>query len=360
MDDGRRDGRWNRRWRGVVAGGLAMAVLAGGGPADAAKGAPAAPMLLLGDVAVQEGDRGRRVAKVPVTLSAPLAADAWFTFETVPGDKGATPGVDHEHVVRRKRIRAGVTATTVTVPVHGDTAAEGDESVELAISVLDAPPVAVVKGRGGLTILDDDGDAEAMPAPTVSASATHLLEGDAGSRKLQVVFTLSDPQTSDVLVHWTTVADTASAGSDFRSVAAKTTRIPAGRLQRTALVVVYGDLVPEPSERFRVAVTGISGGEGVVPRGGSFEGLVVIGDDDTDTDGDGLFDAGEGYRKTDLTDVDSDDDGLTDGEEVRVFFTNPNQWDTDGDGADDVLEVRAGSDPNDPDSRPSPRGGDAG
>lgn len=59
-----------------------------------------------------------------------------------------------------------------------------------------------------------------------------------------------------------------------------------------------------------------------------------------DSDKDGLCDEYEhNISKTDPQNPDSDHDGLTDGEEVRLG-TNPNSGDTDGDGLSDYLEVR--------------------
>ncbi len=48
--------------------------------------------------------------------------------------------------------------------------------------------------------------------------------------------------------------------------------------------------------------------------------------------------------------VDTDGDGLSDGEEENLYFTDPLLPDTDGDGLDDGDEVAAASDPNDGDS----------
>lgn len=59
-----------------------------------------------------------------------------------------------------------------------------------------------------------------------------------------------------------------------------------------------------------------------------------------DSDKDGLCDEYErNISKTDPQNPDSDHDGVTDGEEVRVG-TNPNNSDTDGDGLSDYLELR--------------------
>lgn len=70
-----------------------------------------------------------------------------------------------------------------------------------------------------------------------------------------------------------------------------------------------------------------------------------------DTDSDGLSDVTEEGLGTSPTDPDSDDDGLTDGEEVLDVGTDPLDGDTDADGLGDGLEVEvAGTDPLDSDS----------
>lgn len=71
-----------------------------------------------------------------------------------------------------------------------------------------------------------------------------------------------------------------------------------------------------------------------------------------DTDGDGLEDGAEVARYgTNATLNDTDGDGLDDGEEVLEYGTNPSVADTDGDGLTDGAEVTEhGSDPTDPDT----------
>ena len=53
---------------------------------------------------------------------------------------------------------------------------------------------------------------------------------------------------------------------------------------------------------------------------------------------------------TNALNADSDDDGLTDGLEVKTYGTDPNNEDTDGDGLFDGPEIDAGTDPFDTDS----------
>ena len=89
-----------------------------------------------------------------------------------------------------------------------------------------------------------------------------------------------------------------------------------------------------------------------------------------DTDGDGLADMVETNTGdyvsptdtgTDPADPDSDDDGLSDGDEVNGTFgyvTDPTDRDTDGDGYGDGNEISAGTDPTDPDQSPERVTGD--
>jgi hypothetical protein len=73
-----------------------------------------------------------------------------------------------------------------------------------------------------------------------------------------------------------------------------------------------------------------------------------------DTDGDGLADGDEvDFYGTDPLRADTDGDGLDDAEEVQTDNTNPLIADTDGDGVADAKEIAAGSDPLDGQSIPT-------
>ena len=73
-----------------------------------------------------------------------------------------------------------------------------------------------------------------------------------------------------------------------------------------------------------------------------------------DTDGDGVGDGDEVEAGTDplvaeaAEVVDTDEDGLTDDDEVNVHGTDPELFDTDGDEVGDGDEIDAGTDPLDP------------
>lgn len=67
-----------------------------------------------------------------------------------------------------------------------------------------------------------------------------------------------------------------------------------------------------------------------------------------DTDGDGMTDGDEAsgqYGNISPTNPDTDNDGLSDGDELSLHHTNPVMYDTDVDGIGDGTEVSAGTDP---------------
>jgi hypothetical protein len=65
-----------------------------------------------------------------------------------------------------------------------------------------------------------------------------------------------------------------------------------------------------------------------------------------DSDSDGLLDGEEARYGTDPLLADTDDDGLSDFAELRIYGTNPLLKDTDGDGMSDGDEIAADTDPN--------------
>jgi len=71
-------------------------------------------------------------------------------------------------------------------------------------------------------------------------------------------------------------------------------------------------------------------------------------DSTADSDGDSLTDVEEKAAGTNSNVIDTDNDGLSDYEEVKIYHTNPLSADTDGDGYLDGAEIKSGYNPNGP------------
>jgi Subtilase family/Calx-beta domain/Peptidase inhibitor I9 len=111
------------------------------------------PSVSVGLGTVREGDAGLTMAAVPLSLSAPSGKPVSVLVQ--PTDGGARAGVDYVGGAVTATFAPGATVAAGLVPILGDTADEPDEGflVDLA-----SPVNAVVgRGRGQVTILDDDG-----------------------------------------------------------------------------------------------------------------------------------------------------------------------------------------------------------
>jgi PKD repeat protein len=102
--------------------------------------------------AILEGHAGDAVVSFPVVLSAALAEPVTVDYATADGTAGAD---DYEPASGTLTFEPGEMQKTVTVVVHGDTAAEADETILLDLS--SASGAAIANGQAAGTILNDDG-----------------------------------------------------------------------------------------------------------------------------------------------------------------------------------------------------------
>jgi alpha-tubulin suppressor-like RCC1 family protein len=120
------------------------------------------------------------------------------------------------------------------------------------------------------------GHASGATPVTVSIGDLTVVEGDGGSRSVQLPVTLSDPRPNSVAVSFVVVPGSADAGSDFAARPSGSVTFKAGTAIRTLSVQILGDTAVEGDETFSVSLT--SAGGGVVL--GRSTGTVTIGDDD--------------------------------------------------------------------------------
>jgi hypothetical protein len=105
------------------------------------------------DATTAEGDCGTTNATFTVALSAPSGRTVTVAYATA--DVTAQAGLDYQAASGVLTFPAGTTSRTVTVPVFGDPAVEGNETYTLNLS--QAVNATIADGQGLGTIVDDDG-----------------------------------------------------------------------------------------------------------------------------------------------------------------------------------------------------------
>ncbi|MGV9009922.1 putative Ig domain-containing protein [Brevundimonas sp.] len=184
-----------------------------------------------------------------VTLSQPALSATIVNF-TVGGT--ATSGTDYAAVASPVVIAAGSLTATITVNPTADATIEADETVILTLSAGTGYTVGSPANATG-TVLNDD-------LPTLTINDVALNEGDTGTVTASFTVSLSSPAgPGGVTFDIATANNTATAGVDYvaRNLAAQT--IAAGASTYTFDVLINGDLLNEPLERFFVNVSNVSG-----------------------------------------------------------------------------------------------------
>ncbi|HZQ78322.1 MAG TPA: Calx-beta domain-containing protein [Acidimicrobiia bacterium] len=230
------------------------AVLSGGGTTLSATGTiidDDAPVLwITAPAPVTEGNSATTPAAFVVHLSTPATDPVTVDYATANGTSNpATAGSDYTATSGTATLTAGQTAVEVDVPVVGDTTDEVDETFTVTLS---NPGGALLSGTAAAatgTINDDDG-------PTVSVSGpASVNEGNSGTTAAAFTVTLSGASVQTVTVDYTTVAGTATSGTDYTPAGGTLTFAPSAALTQTVNVAVIGDTIDETDEGFSLTLS---------------------------------------------------------------------------------------------------------
>jgi len=207
-----------------------------------------------------------------VTLSAPSAGTVTVDFRTVPGT--AQTSTDFTGASGTLTFAAGETTKWINIQSLSDTLDETDEAFEL---VLSEPTGAVLAGGvSELTavgwILDNDGAPEdrALYVPDVT-----ITEGDSGTSQAVFQARLSRASDNDIDVVYTSISQSAVAGSDFQATNGTLTFAP-GQTTGAVFVPIIGNALQEDTiEEFQVNfapdVTSVFSGPGFNATGTIFD-----------------------------------------------------------------------------------------
>jgi hypothetical protein len=202
------------------------------------------PVLSINDVSVGEGDAGTKVMTFTVSLSQVAPGPVSYSLFTQDGN--TTAGVDYQPLnLTSQVIPQGQLAKTHAITINGDTAVEPNE---LLLVLLRQPTGATIWDSQGLGyVLNDDG-------PTLSVLDAGVVEGNAGSKLMNVTVQLSQAAASDVTFSIATANGSATAGSDYTAVNLVNQVIPAGQASKVVQVPVAGDTTVEPDETFTLTL----------------------------------------------------------------------------------------------------------
>lgn len=244
--------RLRRRWlpRSVVvavAVALLLAVFVPAAPAAP----PNPPRVSVGSGSVVEGQMTRRFIRFVIALSGPSTSTVSVHYTTA--DQSATGGPDYKPKVETLTFNPGQTVKYRSVLVWADAAIEGDETFAVQLS---APVNATLGTATGIgTILDDDPNV----GPRVS-----IGDGTAPETCLKppstvpVVVTLSVRQAVPVTVTVATVAGSATATVDYRTIT-KTLTFTADQTLKEVRVPITADQVAEGTEQLTMTLTLVGG-----------------------------------------------------------------------------------------------------
>jgi hypothetical protein len=187
------------------------------------------------------------------------------SIDFVTADETAQAGADYQPASGTLTFPPGVVFQIISVPLVDDDVEEPSETFRMSLS--NPQNGTVGSGPVSCSIEDDDG-------PGIVAGDLEVVEGDGAPHDGFLTVSLTRPAIAAVTVDYATSPGTAQENADYSTTFGTLTFAP-GVVSQSARVVVHGDVVDEPAERFHVRL--------FTPHGAYLadaDGVVTITDDD--------------------------------------------------------------------------------
>jgi hypothetical protein len=194
---------------------------------------------------VVEGNSGTSAVELAVTLSSVAAQATTIAFETE--DLTAVAGSDYTATSGNVVIPAGQQARTISVPIIGDTAAEGPEGFFVNLTSTDNGSLLSSGRQGGVGIVDDDVHSDSLPGVSLPKSVS-IEEGNAGTGNVLFDVKLSVAAPARTEISWKT-SNFSANNADYEAANGKVV-FQKGQRTKTISVDVKGDKRDEPDEAF--------------------------------------------------------------------------------------------------------------
>jgi hypothetical protein len=187
-------------------------------------------------------------ATITVTRSGGTASNVTVAYATSNGS--ATAGSDYTATSGTLTFNAGDTSKTFSVLIADDSAAEGNETVNLTLSNPTGGATLGAVSAAVLTIVDNE--------IAINFSSANFTVAET-SKTATITVLRSGPTTAAVTVDYATSNGTASAGSDYTG-ASGTLTFTAGQASRTFTIPIINDTLDENSETVNLTLSNPTGG----------------------------------------------------------------------------------------------------
>jgi chitinase len=230
------------------------------------------PALSVADASVAEGGANLVFS---VTLTPVSGRTVTVDYATADVTATSTGAFDYTAQTGTLTFVPGVTTQTVSVPISQDALDEGEETLQLNLTLPAGSPATIADAQAIGTIVDDDG-------PTISVDdRTVAVEGAAGTTQT-VTFTisLSAASVQPVTVRYATANGTAVSPADYVAVPLTAVTFAPGETTKTVDVTVNGDALDEVDETFQLQLTPPAAGTPMNATILDAAGIATIVDDD--------------------------------------------------------------------------------